>query len=84
MRSSQHPNTPEHHISWIELYFISKGKDVAYYLGRAEFDAHGEEQMYSEPVALFRVAFPGAGTLRALAHCNVHGLWEGKRRVEVK
>ncbi len=79
-----HPNTPEHHIKWIELYFVPEGGDTAYPLGRVEFEAHGEIQTFAEPRAMFRIVLPGPGTLKVLALCNIHGLWEGTKRVEVK
>jgi len=79
-----HPNTAEHHIEWIELYFVPGGGDTVYPLGRAEFEAHGEVQIFTEPRATFRITLPGPGTLKALALCNIHGLWEGTKRVEVK
>jgi superoxide reductase len=37
-----HPNTTEHHIRWIELYFHPKAEKFPYQLGRFEFSAHGE------------------------------------------
>lgn len=79
-----HPNTPEHYIAWIELYFVPEGGETVYFLGRAELGAHGETQMFTEPKALFRVSLPGPGTLKALALCNIHGLWEGEKKVEVR
>jgi len=78
-----HPNTADHHIKWIELYFVPEGGTTAYALGRVEFEAHGEMQIFTEPRAVFRVVVPGSGTLRALALCNIHGLWEGATDVRV-
>ncbi len=77
-----HPNTPEHHISWIELYFIPRGSDTPFPLGRAEFSAHGIRDLYSEPVAEFLVRLPSPGRLLALSLCNIHGLWKGEKEVE--
>jgi len=37
-----HPNTTEHHIRWIILYFLPKGEKFPYQIGRYEFTAHGE------------------------------------------
>ncbi len=33
--SIPHPNTPEHHIAWIELYEVKKDDDQVVNLGRA-------------------------------------------------
>ena len=35
-----HPNTIEHHIRWIDVYFIAKGEKRAVHVGKAEFNAH--------------------------------------------
>ena len=37
-----HPNTTEHHISWIDVYFQPDGDKFVYHVGRFEFNAHGE------------------------------------------
>jgi len=37
-----HPNTTEHHISWISLYFQPEGGKFTHDVGRFEFNAHGE------------------------------------------
>jgi len=37
-----HPNTTEHHISWITLYFHPEGEKFTHQVGRFEFSAHGE------------------------------------------
>jgi superoxide reductase len=81
-----HPNTTEHHISWIDLYFYGEGEKYAHHVGRFEFTAHGESMadpnqgpVYaaSQAVAFLKVAKPGV--LHALAMCNIHGLWEGSQ-----
>jgi desulfoferrodoxin-like iron-binding protein len=37
-----HPNTTEHHIRWICLYFHPEGQQFTYDVVRFEFNAHGE------------------------------------------
>ena len=37
-----HPNTTEHHIRWIEVYFHPEAEKFPYQLGKFEFNAHGE------------------------------------------
>ncbi len=79
-----HPNTLEHYIAWIDLYFVPENGKFAHYVGRAEFSSHGEPvsagkesgKMFSSPVGLFRVAPGVPGKLYALSYCNIHGLWE--------
>ena len=37
-----HPNTTEHHIRWIQLYFKPDGDKFAYQVGSYAFCVHGE------------------------------------------
>ncbi|MBC7256056.1 MAG: Neelaredoxin, partial [Chloroflexi bacterium] len=37
-----HPNTTEHHISYITLYFHPEGEKFVHQVGHYEFSAHGE------------------------------------------
>lgn len=80
----EHPNTTEHHIKWIELYFKPEGEKFMYLLGKTDFSAHGasakganEGPCYTNPQAVFDVKVSKPGTLIALEHCNIHGVWEG-------
>lgn len=71
-----HPNTIEHHIAWIALYYVAEGSQLPIELGRAEFCAHGS--VITAPVARFSVVIDKPGTLLAIAYCNLHGLWESE------
>ncbi|WP_237223317.1 class II SORL domain-containing protein [Spirochaeta thermophila] len=84
-----HPNTTEHFIQWIRLYYKDVDGKFAIDLGCAEFNAHGATTAgpntgpaYTEPVAVFKVKLDTPGTLVAESYCNIHGLWESS--VEVK
>ena len=37
-----HPNTTEHHIRWITLYYHDEGGKFAHEVAHIEFNAHGE------------------------------------------
>ncbi|MGC9529814.1 MAG: class II SORL domain-containing protein [Candidatus Bipolaricaulaceae bacterium] len=85
-----HPNTTEHHIRWIAAYFSPDGHKFAYELGKFQFAAHGEAvagpnegpvHTHHEVTFAFKTTEPG--TLHAVAYCNIHGLWEAERRVEL-
>lgn len=85
-----HPNTTEHHITWIDLFFYGEGEKYAHHVGRFEFAAHGESMaganqgpVYtaSQAVAFLKVTKPGI--LHALAMCNIHGLWESSQAVAI-
>jgi superoxide reductase len=78
-----HPNTSEHFIAWIELFYKPEGGKFAYHLGRAEFLAHGATTegpntitCNAEPHAIFKVKLDKPGQLIATSWCNIHGLWE--------
>jgi superoxide reductase len=86
-----HPNTTEHHIRWIKLFFKPEGGKFAYDLGAFEFNAHGESvegankgPAYSEPFASVAVKLNLSGTLLAAAYCNIHGLWEYAQEIKVE
>jgi len=85
-----HPNTTEHHIRWISLYFHPEGTKFTYDVGHFEFNAHGESAAgpnqgpvytHHEVTAALKINKPG--TLHALALCNIHGLWESSKEIRV-
>jgi superoxide reductase len=85
-----HPNTTEHHVSWIDVFFKPDGVKFAHHVGRFEFKAHGESvkganqgPAYTHPNVTFSMQVNGAGTLTALALCNIHGLWESSKTIQV-
>ena len=79
-----HPNTTEHHISWIEVYFLPDGAKFPINLGRTQFSAHGASvqgpntsTLYTEPVVTLALKTGRSGTIHATSYCNIHGLWTG-------
>jgi superoxide reductase len=77
-----HPNTIDHHIAWIALYYVAGGSQLPVELARAEFCGHGPS-VFTEPVLKTIVRFPTpppshTSTLHAVAYCNLHGLWESE------
>lgn len=86
-----HPNTTEHHIRWIKLYFKPEGGKFAFDLGAFEFNAHGESTegpnkgpACTDPVGTVAVRLNASGTLVATAFCNIHGLWESSKEIKVE
>lgn len=80
-----HPNTTEHHIAWIEIYFKPDDGKFPYLLGRFTFDAHGASTngpntsgVFTEPDVTLTVKIAVSGELFALSYCNIHGLWESE------
>ncbi|HHN94325.1 MAG TPA: Neelaredoxin [Anaerolineae bacterium] len=79
-----HPNTAEHHINWITLYFHPEGEKFAYQVGHFEFAAHGEGTAFAEPQATVALKVDKPGVLHALSLCNLHGLWESEQAIAVE
>jgi len=81
-----HPNTLEHHIKWIDLFFQPEGDKFVYQLAHVEFSAHGEAggAILSNPEAVISVQVNKPGTLIALSLCNLHGLWESSKSIGLK
>ncbi len=86
-----HPNTTEHHIRWIQLYFKPEDDKFVYQVGSFEFCAHGESTegadkgpVYTNHSATTDLKIKKSGSLIAAAFCNIHGLWENTRSVSVK
>jgi superoxide reductase len=85
-----HPNTTEHHIRWITLYFMPEGAKFIYQVGHFEFTAHGESTeganegpVYTHHEAATSLKINKGGTLHALAYCNIHGMWESSKEIKV-
>ncbi len=79
-----HPNTLEHQITWMQLYFQPEGSKFPVEIGKTNFTAHGESDLYTEPKASFVFKTEKAGTLYATSYCNIHGLWENSAELKVE
>jgi superoxide reductase len=85
-----HPNTTEHHISWIGLYFLPEGEKFVHEIGRFEFSAHGESAqgpnqgpVYTNHQVTASLKTNKAGTLYATSLCNIHGLWLSQKEIKI-
>ena len=85
-----HPNTTEHHIRWIKLYFKPDNSKFAVEIGDFQFNAHGESvegankgPVYTEPFSQVTIKISTSGTLLASSYCNIHGLWENSKAITV-
>ncbi|MFX0061072.1 MAG: class II SORL domain-containing protein [Candidatus Hermodarchaeota archaeon] len=86
-----HPNTTEHHISWIDLTFLPEGEKYPYHIGKADFIAHGasvsgpnSSTIYTDPKALFLLKTEKSGKLIATSFCNIHGFWKHEKELKVE
>jgi len=85
-----HPNKTEHHIRWISIYFQPDGEKFPYQVGKIEFTAHGESiqgpdtsTIYTHHCAIISFKTEKTGTIYASAYCNIHGLWESSKRINI-
>jgi superoxide reductase len=85
-----HPNTTEHHIRFIALFFKPEGDKYTYEVGRFEFGAHGESvegpnqgPVHTHHAAATWMMTDKPGTLYAVSLCNIHGLWESSAELKV-
>jgi superoxide reductase len=86
-----HPNTTEHHIGWIEVYFHPNDEKFPYQIGRFEFQAHGgstqgpnTSTIYTQPVVECSFKTEKSGVILAGSYCNIHGLWENSKELSVE
>jgi len=85
-----HPNTTEHHIRWIALYFQPEGAKFPYQVARFEFTAHGEGAdganqgpVYTHHEGATSMKTTKPGELLAVAYCNIHGLWQSSKPLAI-
>jgi superoxide reductase len=86
-----HPNTTEHHITWAQVYFLPKGEKFPYQLGSFEFSSHGSSAqgpntstIYTCPNATVCFKTDKPGTILASSSCNIHGLWESAKELNLE
>ena len=85
-----HPNTTEHHIRWIEVYFLADGEKFPYAIGRFEFSTHGESAqgpntstIFTHPEVTLSFKSGKPGHILAGSYCNIHGLWQNSKKLDV-
>ena len=85
-----HPNTTAHHIRWIRVFFLPRGAKFPYHVATIEFAAHGESTdgadtsgVYTHHQATVHLKTDHPGTILASSYCNIHGLWESEKELDV-
>ena len=85
-----HPNTTDHHIQWIKMYFKPDDGKFAHEVGNFTFSAHGASTkgadtgpVYTHHGVTAALKINKPGTLIATSLCNIHGLWENSQRIEI-
>jgi superoxide reductase len=79
-----HPNTFEHYISWIKVYFHPEGGNFPIEIGTYDFAAHGEHDAFTEPYVTLKFKAEKSGIILASSYCNIHGLWENSKEIIVE
>jgi len=86
-----HPNTTEHHISYIEVYFLPQAEKFPYQIGRFEFNSHGASAggpntstIFTEPKVTLVFKSEKSGTIIASSYCNIHGIWTDGKEIKIE
>lgn len=82
-----HPNTPEHYISWIQLFYKPTEGKFIIELAKFDYTAHGVSMSagaMTEPNSSVHLKLAKSGTLVVQSYCNIHGLWESSKEIEVE
>ena len=86
-----HPNTTEHHISWLTLFFLADAEKFPNQVARYEYGAHGASAkgpntstVYVHQASTGWMKTGKAGTLIAVSMCNIHGLWQSSKEIKLK
>ncbi len=85
-----HPNTVQHYIAWISLYFLPDGTKFPIQLAHAEFKAHSDSTTdqpgpaLTNPTMSASLKLAKSGTLQAVAYCNIHGVWQSSKTIQVE
>jgi superoxide reductase len=89
-KAMAHPNTTDHHIRWISVYFHPDGEKFTYQIGHFEFSAHGESaegpnkgSIYTHHEVSLSMKTDKPGVIYAASLCNIHGLWQSQKEITV-
>ena len=85
-----HPNTVDHHIRWISVYFQPEGEELPYQIGQFGFSAYEEpaeegsrNSMYAHYGISISLKTGKPGVIYATALCNIHGLSRSENEIRV-
>lgn len=67
-----HEMIPTHYIDWVDLY----ADDI--FLTKFILTPN-----LTQPICKVMLTINKSATLRAIEHCNLHGLWEGTKQIKV-
>lgn len=86
-----HPNTTEHFIAWIAVFFLPKAEKFPYQIAKIDFSAHGASMqgpntstIFTDPKVNCVFKTEKSGTILASSYCNIHGLWQSAKDITVE
>ena len=86
-----HPNTTEHHIAWISVFFQPEGEKFPHTIGRFNLASHGASgegpntsTIYTHPEVVCTLKTGKPGTIIATSCCNIHGLWSSAVELKIE
>lgn len=74
----QHPNTIEHHIKWIQVFAEMDGR-APIQVGLFDFGP-----TFADPKVTIKIKLEKTANIFALEYCNIHGVWENMKKIEVE
>ncbi len=73
-----HPLRHDHSIRRVMIYFIEDGKNLPVQIASINLEAP-----YAEPEIELSMKFEKGGSIIIVSYCNLHGLWEEVKRIQV-
>lgn len=87
-RKAPHPNSIEHHIRWIDLFFLPIDDKCLFQIGRFYFTSFEEMErrcgggtVHFPCEVTCTIRTETSGTIYASSYCNIHGLRESSRKL---
>jgi len=74
-----HPNTAEHHIKCVQVFAEEEGRPY----NPIQVATLDLGPAYGEPKVTFSIRLKKTSKLWVLVYCNLHGLWENSKGIEV-
>jgi len=88
-KAMAHPNTREHQIRWITLFFHPEGANFVADVGHFELNGYSESAkggnrgLYDQHGVTAWMTIDEPGTLYALAFCSIHALWKSSKAIRL-
>jgi superoxide reductase len=90
-KDTLHPHTKDHYIRWIEVFFQTRDEIAPNEIRKFEFTPQEgeptppEENNTSKSREItLSLKTEKAGTIFATTYCNIHGLWQNSKHIEIE